>query len=76
MWTPSKLDKEAAAMKRRHAGPPKAQARLDAEQAFRLGFADAQTDTERKFATPAIREHWKRGFKMGRKGLRVTLPKL
>ncbi len=63
-------------MKRRYDAIPN-KARLDTEQAFRLGFTDAQRGiAERTFTNPVIRRHWKRGFNLGRKGLVVTLPKL
>lgn len=68
-------------MQQKYSLPEKSKKAVDAEQAFRLGYNDANSGRIGSrdlcpYVDPFVRKHWKRGYDMGRKGLKLTLPKM
>jgi ribosome modulation factor len=71
----------AAEMKEKYSMPEKRKQALDAEQAFRLGYTAAISGLIGSrdlcpYSDPFVRKHWKRGYDLGGKGLKITLPKM
>ena len=73
------FEKRAAAMRQKYDIPNKAA--LEAEQAFRRGYDDASSGRVGSrdlspFHETTVRKHWKRGYDLGTKGLKISLPRL
>lgn len=76
-----RFKERAAAMKEKYSMPERRKQALDAEQAYRLGYNDQTSGKVGSrdlcpFVDPFVRKHWKRGFDMGAKGLKIALPKM
>lgn len=68
-------------MREKNTLPERQKLALDAEQAYRLGYTDQTSGNVGSrdlcpYSDPFVRKHWKRGFDMGSKGLKITLPRM
>jgi ribosome modulation factor len=68
-------------MQEKNSMPERRKLALDAEQAYRLGYTDRTSGKVGSrdlcpYSDPFVIKHWKRGFDMGGKGLKITLPKM